>query len=118
MNRDHPVVGAAAEDYESVVALTQALVQVPSRSGVDACAAVLDRLGAWLAAHHVPTTVLTDSDGAPVGLACEIRGVRPGPGRRRAPPGPPPCDWIPAGPPTRCRRAHHCATPSSPPPAR
>lgn len=76
---EHDVLVAAEEDHESVVELTRELVTIPSRGGVDPYDPVLDRLGAWLAHHNLPATVLTDSTGATVGLTCEVPGSRPGP---------------------------------------
>ncbi|MGH3813064.1 MAG: M20 family metallopeptidase, partial [Pseudonocardiaceae bacterium] len=76
---EHDVLAAAKEDHESVVELTRDLVTIPSRASVDPYNPVLDRLSAWLAHRHLPTTVLKDSTGATVGLTCEVHGARPGP---------------------------------------
>jgi succinyl-diaminopimelate desuccinylase len=73
------VLSAARNDCESVVGLTRDLVAIPSRGGVDSYQPVLDRLAAWLQDRDLPVTVLSDTDGALVGLTSEIRGARPGP---------------------------------------
>jgi hypothetical protein len=73
------VLSAARNDCESVVGLTRDLVAIPSRGGVDSYQPVLDRLAAWLQDRDLPVTVLSDADGALVGLTSEIRGARPGP---------------------------------------
>ncbi|MFK0244501.1 M20 family metallopeptidase [Amycolatopsis azurea] len=70
---------AAREDHASVVALTRALIRVPSRGGIDSYEPVLEILAVWLADHHLTATTLRDPDGAIVGLACEIAGKHPGP---------------------------------------
>jgi succinyl-diaminopimelate desuccinylase len=70
---------AAAEDLDSVVAMTRELVQIPSRGGIDPYDAIVDYVAKWLTDHQLPAKVLTDSSGATVGLTCEIRGAHPGP---------------------------------------
>ncbi len=57
---------ADAAPVDSILALTRALVQVPSQAGIDAYAPVLERLGAWLRAHGVPFELLTDDAGGPI----------------------------------------------------
>jgi hypothetical protein len=73
------VLSAARDERDSVVRLTRDLVAIPSRGGVDSYQSVLDRLAAWLQDRDLPVTVLSDTDGALVGLTSEIRGARPGP---------------------------------------
>lgn len=75
----HDLLAAAEEDQESVIELTRDLVTIPSRGGIDPYEPVLDRVGAWLAGRHLPTTVLKDETATTVGLTCEITGTRPGP---------------------------------------
>lgn len=69
---------AEAAPVESIVALLQALVRVPSRAGVDAPAAVADRMADWLAAERLPCRRLSGPAGEPLGLYAEVQGARPG----------------------------------------
>jgi succinyl-diaminopimelate desuccinylase len=73
------VQAAAKEDHESVLDLTQRLVTIPSRGGVDPYEPVLHAIAEWLHQHSLTTTVLTDMTGAVVGIATEVRGAHPGP---------------------------------------
>ncbi|MCP3805019.1 M20 family metallopeptidase [Allokutzneria sp. A3M-2-11 16] len=73
------VLGAAHDDFDSVVGLTRELIALPSRGGVDPYEPVLDAVRDWLRARGLSATVLTDDTGEPVGLTCAIQGARPGP---------------------------------------
>ncbi|MBP0594464.1 M20 family metallopeptidase [Paraburkholderia sp. LEh10] len=71
---------AGAVDTSSIVALLTALVRMPSRGGVDACAPIADCVEAWFGARHVPTRRLVSASGEPLGVYVEIRGAPNGPG--------------------------------------
>ena len=71
-------LSAAREDRDSVVALTRALVRVPSRAGVDPYGPVLACMSAWLDGHGLRPRRLA-VDGGTVAMVCEITGGRPGP---------------------------------------
>ncbi len=73
------VLAAAKEDQDTVSELTQALVRIPSRAGVDPYDPIVDLLSGWMREHGLATTVLRDGTGAVVGLTTEILGVHPGP---------------------------------------
>lgn len=73
------VLAAAKEDQDAVIELTRALVQVPSRAGIDPYDPIVDLLRGWMREHGLPDTVLRDGTGAVVGLTTEIRGSHPGP---------------------------------------
>jgi len=68
-----------AVDTASIVDLLTALVRTPSRGGIDACAPVLERVEAWLAANGVPARRLASGNGEPLGLYVQIRGAASGP---------------------------------------
>ena len=70
---------AADADYESVVALIQRMVRLPSRGGLDPYDPVADLVVSWLAGHGLDARRLRDAKGATVGLACDVPGVHPGP---------------------------------------
>ncbi|WP_242905656.1 M20 family metallopeptidase [Actinomadura terrae] len=69
----------AADDRDSVIALTGELVRLPSRGGIDSYDPVLERMETWLESHGLPTRRLTDADGATVALVSEITGDPAGP---------------------------------------
>ncbi|KAA8881862.1 M20 family metallopeptidase [Nocardia colli] len=73
------VLAAATEDFDSVLALTRMLIAIPSRGGVDAYAPILNAVSDWLGERDLPVLPVRDDTGVAVGLACEIRGSRPGP---------------------------------------
>ena len=58
----------------AVVQLTQALVRVPSRSGIDSYDPVLDHMAAWLADHGLTCHRLAGPDGAD--SRADMRGAR------------------------------------------
>jgi len=66
-------------DTESIVDLLTALVRMPSRGGIDACASVLEYVDAWFRARHVETRRLLSEDGEALALYAEVRGTQPGP---------------------------------------
>jgi succinyl-diaminopimelate desuccinylase len=67
-----------AAPVDSIVELTRALVQVPSRAGIDAYEPVLELVGAWLRANQVPYELLADDGGHPVCVLVRT-GERDGP---------------------------------------
>lgn len=77
MSRE-PMARARA-DRESVLALAQDLVRIPSRGGLDDYGPVLHAMASWLASAGLAPRVLADGSGAPVALVCEVAGQRPGP---------------------------------------
>lgn len=65
----------------SIVALTQALVRLPSRGGLDPYEPVFSLLEGWLGARDVPVRrVRAEPGGDMVALACGTRPSGPGPG--------------------------------------
>ena len=70
---------AARDDHDAVVELTQALVRIPSRSGIDAYDPVLDHMAAWLRNHGLKCHRLPGPGGTTTALTCELTGVGPGP---------------------------------------
>ena len=57
-----------------IVALTSALVAVPSRAGVDPPGPVLEVVESWFRARGLAHRRLTAPDGAPLGLYAEVAG--------------------------------------------
>jgi succinyl-diaminopimelate desuccinylase len=83
---DHPrhtdrahILAGAKEDHDSVLELTQALVRIPSRAGIDPYEPVIHALTDWMTAHGLTPGVLHDATGAPVAVTADIPGTRPGP---------------------------------------
>jgi succinyl-diaminopimelate desuccinylase len=70
---------AAAEDHPSVLALTQRLVQTPSRGGIDPYDPVIDLVVSWLAENGLTARRLRGTGDTVVGLSCDIPGAHPGP---------------------------------------
>jgi succinyl-diaminopimelate desuccinylase len=70
---------AAAEDQQSAVALTQRLVQIPSRGGIDPYDPVIDLVVSWLAEHGLTPRRLRGTGDTAAGLACDVPGAHPGP---------------------------------------
>jgi succinyl-diaminopimelate desuccinylase len=80
---DEVLVDAVA-DHESIVALTQQLVQIPSQAGIDSYEPILEYLEDWLSEHGLaPRRLQTaNPDGSrsdTVALACDLVGAHPGP---------------------------------------
>ncbi|NVI87658.1 M20 family metallopeptidase [Actinomadura sp. BRA 177] len=69
----------AEDDRDSVIALTQDLVRLPSRGGIDSYDPVLERMENWLHGHGLPAHRLTDTDGQNVALVSEVVGDPVGP---------------------------------------
>ncbi|WP_079031982.1 M20 family metallopeptidase [Streptomyces specialis] len=69
----------AKEDHDSVLELTQALVRIPSRAGIDPYEAIITALSTWMRGHHLTPRILHDASGAPVAITADITGTRPGP---------------------------------------
>jgi succinyl-diaminopimelate desuccinylase len=65
---------------DSIIALVQALVRIPSRAVEDDLAPVAQRIEQWFGAHGIRHRVLRADSGAPMGLYAEVQGTR-GPGR-------------------------------------
>ncbi|WP_261570123.1 M20 family metallopeptidase [Frankia gtarii] len=70
---------AARDDHAAVVALTQELVRIPSRGGIDPYDPVLDCMASWLAKHGLVCGRLVGPAGTTVALTSEITGSAPGP---------------------------------------
>lgn len=79
VRRHDLIMAAAKEDQDTVSELTQALVRIPSRAGIDPYDRIVDRLSGWMRNHGLATTLLRDGTGAVVGLTAEIRGSHLGP---------------------------------------
>lgn len=62
----------AADGTASIADLLSALVRIPSRGGIDACAPVLGCIEAWCRARGLSTQRLVGDDGEPLGLYAEI----------------------------------------------
>jgi succinyl-diaminopimelate desuccinylase len=69
----------AAADAASVTELTQQLVRLPSRGGLDPYEPILGCLEDWLAGRGLTPRRLHDQAGHPVALTCDLAGARPGP---------------------------------------
>lgn len=69
----------ARHDLDSVVALTRALVRIPSRGGIDTYDSVLGHVTAWLGQHGLDCRRLAGPGGGVVALVCELTGTLPGP---------------------------------------
>lgn len=65
---------------DSIIALVQALVRVPSRAVEDDLAPVAHCIGQWFGVHGMRHRVLRADSGAPLSVYAEVRGTR-GPGR-------------------------------------
>ncbi|MDT0267640.1 M20/M25/M40 family metallo-hydrolase [Streptomyces sp. DSM 44915] len=73
------VLACAKKDHDSVLELTQTLVRVPSRGGIDPYEPVIHALVAWMDTHGLTADVLHDTTGAAVAVTADIRGAHPGP---------------------------------------
>src|SRR5512134_197646 len=65
--------------FDSIVALVQALVRIPSRAGEDDLAPVVRCIEDWFTVRGVAYRELRAPSGAPLGLYAEVAGARPGP---------------------------------------
>lgn len=68
-----------AAPTEAIVDLLRALVQTPSRAGVDDLAAVAGCIEAWFQRNGLAFHRLLGLQGEALGLYAELRGARPGP---------------------------------------
>jgi succinyl-diaminopimelate desuccinylase len=64
---------------KSIVALTRALIAIPSRAGEDSCEPMIDHVASWLTTHGIPVSVLDSDAGSPVALVAQVNGAVPGP---------------------------------------
>ncbi|MFD8559659.1 M20 family metallopeptidase [Streptosporangium canum] len=69
----------AVDDHDAVVRLTQQLVRIPSRGGIDSYDPVLEHLRSWLGQQGLNARRLLDSKGMTVALVCEVVGAFAGP---------------------------------------
>jgi len=76
---DQAVRTAADADHQSVIDLVRRLVQTPSRAGIDPYEPILGLVEGWLQQRGLRPWRLRDQGDEPVGLACDVEGVRPGP---------------------------------------
>jgi succinyl-diaminopimelate desuccinylase len=72
------VLRAAGDDHDAVVKLTQDLVRIPSRGGIDPYDPVLDYMESWLREHGLPCRRLAGPGGTTAALTCEINGTGAG----------------------------------------
>jgi succinyl-diaminopimelate desuccinylase len=80
MTTGRPAVAeAGAPPVDSIVALAQRLVRIPSRGGEDVPGSILGALKTWLEENSVAAELLRASDGAPVAVVGAVGGSRPGP---------------------------------------
>jgi succinyl-diaminopimelate desuccinylase len=73
------VLAAAHADHRSVVDLTQQLVRIPSRGGIDHYLPMVEAVEDWLTNARLRPRRLVDDGGLVVGVVCDIAGGRPGP---------------------------------------
>ena len=64
---------------DSIIKLASALVQIPSRAGIDDMEVIHDFLKDWLERKGIQCNLLNDSEGKQVGLFLHIRSKEPGP---------------------------------------
>jgi succinyl-diaminopimelate desuccinylase len=69
----------AGVPIDSIVALVQALVRIPSRAGEDDPAPIVRCVEDWFGARGIVYRLLRAPSGAPLGLYAEVAGTRPGP---------------------------------------
>lgn len=71
---------AAKADHQSVTTLTQELVQIPTRAGIDPYDRIIEYISRWLNGQGLSTSLLTDKEtSSVVGLVCDINGQHAGP---------------------------------------
>lgn len=70
---------AAEEDLPSVIELTQQLVRIPTRGGIDPYDDAIETVAAWARAHDLESRVLRGADDEPLAVVCDVAGGRPGP---------------------------------------
>jgi succinyl-diaminopimelate desuccinylase len=72
-------VAPPTEDpIQSIVALAQALIEIPSQGGIDDPGTICRFLAEWLGAHELSARLLRDEGGLPVAVLVELEH-RPGP---------------------------------------
>jgi succinyl-diaminopimelate desuccinylase len=76
---DQAIRAAADADHQSVIELVRRLVQTPSRAGIDSYEPILGLVEGWLQERGLQPLRLRGDGGEPVGLACDVEGVQPGP---------------------------------------
>lgn len=59
-------------EVDSIVALAQRLISIPSRGGIDPPDTIIGAIGQWLTEHGLAPDLLHSPDGAPVGVAVDI----------------------------------------------
>ncbi len=74
-----PALRRAQADLDSVLALTQDLVRIPTRGGIDTYEAAITHLSSWMDECGLPPKVLRDGTGAAVALTASVHGRHPGP---------------------------------------
>lgn len=80
MTTGRPAIAqAAAPPVDSIIALAQRLVRIPSRGGEDDPGPILEAVHSWLSEHSVSATILRSPARAPVAVVGEVVGGRPGP---------------------------------------
>ncbi|MBB4934838.1 succinyl-diaminopimelate desuccinylase [Lipingzhangella halophila] len=80
MNLPEPAAASARAhaDLDSVVALTQDLVRIPTRGGIDPYDAAIDHLMGWMDDHGLAPQVLRDASDTAVAVAARVQGRQPG----------------------------------------
>jgi succinyl-diaminopimelate desuccinylase len=79
MTTGRPAIAqAAAPPVDSIVALAQRLVRIPSRGGEDDPEPILTTVHEWLVKRGVNATILHSPTGAPLAVVGEVVGGRPG----------------------------------------
>ncbi|MGW5877767.1 M20 family metallopeptidase [Nocardiopsis terrae] len=74
-----PALRRSQTDLASVLALTQDLVRIPTRGGIDHYDDAIAHLSGWMEERSLDPKVLRDSTGAAVALTASVHGRRPGP---------------------------------------
>ncbi|MGH3612302.1 MAG: hypothetical protein ACRDRK_06820, partial [Pseudonocardia sp.] len=67
-------------DLSSVAELTQQLVRIPTRGGIDPYDDAIDTIAGWATDHGLSARRLIDeASGRPVAVVCDVETARPGP---------------------------------------
>lgn len=77
----HVIRELAEADYEDVIALTQELVRVPTRGGVDVVEPLIELIESWLTDHGLVSRRLQGSadNSSSLGVICDVVTGEPGP---------------------------------------
>ena len=67
---------SSSAPLESIIALAQALVRIPSRASEDDLSPVAHCIEQWFVAHGIRRRVLRAESGAPLGVYAEVQGTR------------------------------------------